>query len=93
MMYKILLGMAALAALAIGAFFVIGLTDGSVAAFNARIWIVIWCYVAGVIAIGIFLHRNGNNVLANLALALLAVPALFFVVFVTWFALSGEKWI
>ena len=93
MMFKILLGIDILTVLIVGVLFVVGLGDGSVSAFNAQLWVGIWCALAAILAGGVALHRNARPALANLVLALLAVPAVLSGLFIAIFALSGAKFI
>jgi hypothetical protein len=93
LMYKILLGTDILIALIVGYFLFDGLTSGWISGFNMQLWIVIVFAIAAIIGGGIALRRAGWPVLANFVLAVLAVPAVLYAVFVLAFAVSGTKWI
>jgi hypothetical protein len=57
-------------------FFLVGLSDGSVGAFNMGLWLGILGGLAAVIGGGIALHRRGARALATGLLAVVGVPAL-----------------
>ena len=80
-MFKTLIAIDAVAALVIGYFFVVGLTDGSISAFNVHLWLGILLAVAAVLAGGTLLRNAGKPLLGNLVLAVLAVPALLYGLF------------
>jgi len=92
MMFKILMAIDALAALIVGCFFVVGLTDGSITAFNMNLWLGILRAVAAVLVGGTLLRNAGKPLLGNLVLAVLAVPTLLYGLFIVLVVASGERW-
>jgi len=92
MMFRILLGIDIAAAAVVGYFFIIGLADGSVSAFNGGLWFGVLLAIAAIFAGGIALRRAAHPVMASLVLAILAFPSvscgLFLVVAIT----SGARW-
>jgi hypothetical protein len=92
MMFRVLLGIDIAAAAVVGYFFFVGLADGSVSAFNIELWTVILLGIAAVFAGGLVLRRAGRPILACLILAILAVPTLFYGLFLLVVILSGMSW-
>lgn len=92
MMFRILLGIDIAAAAVVGYFFFVGLADGSVSAFNIELWSVILLGIAAIFAVGFVLRRAARPILACLILAILAVPASLYGVFLLAVILSGERW-
>jgi hypothetical protein len=92
MMFRVLLAIDIAAAAVVGYFFLVGLADGSVSAFNIELWTVILLGIAAVFAVGFVLRRAGRPVLACLILAILAVPALLYGLFLLVVILSGARW-
>jgi hypothetical protein len=74
-LYWILLGIDAAAALVALFFFFIGLADGSVSSFNAGIWLALLGGIGAVIGGGIALNASGRRRTAWAVLSVLAVPA------------------
>ena len=93
MTYRILLAIDILTALVIVYFFLAGLADGSVSSFNMHIWLGILAALGAVFGIATALRRASHPIFANLVLAILAVPALLYVLFIAMFVLSGARWI
>lgn len=73
-------------------FFFTGLGDGSITSFNMKLWVFILAGLAGVILCGLVLRKLGWILLANLVLALIAVPALCYGLFLLTIILTGERW-
>ncbi|WP_340115223.1 hypothetical protein [Pelagibius sp. 7325] len=92
MTFRLLLGLDSLAALVVAYFFLAGLADGSVSAFNGELWAGIILAVTAVIAGGLLLRRAAHPVLANLVLALLAVPTALYGLFMLVVLFSGTTW-
>ncbi|MEM7224117.1 MAG: osmoprotectant transporter permease [Pseudomonadota bacterium] len=90
--FRILLGIDSIAALAVVYFFVVGLADGSISSFNMQLWIGILFAVAAIIAGGLAARRATKLVLANVVLAMLAVPAALYGVFIGAVVISGTPW-
>ena len=90
--YRILMGIDAIASLVAGYFFLVGLSDGSVSAFNIRLWIGILFAVAAIVAGGVALRRANRPVLANIVLAILAAPAALYGIFIFAVIFSGTNW-
>lgn len=76
MLFRFLLGVDILAIALVSYFFFAGLAEGTVSDFNAGIWGQIWAGIGAIMAVGLWLRRSGRPRLANLALAVLALPAL-----------------
>lgn len=91
-MFKILLGIDALAALAIVYFFIAGLADGSVSDFNIHLWVAIVCAISGIVVGGVILRKASYLKLANIVLAILAVPAFLYGIFILAVVLSDTRW-
>jgi hypothetical protein len=92
MTFRILLGIDIVAAAVVGYFFLVGLADGSVSAFNAELWGAILLAIGAVFAGGIALRRAARPILACLILAILAVPTSLYGFFLLVVILSGERW-
>jgi len=90
--YRILLGIDAIVVLVVGYFFLVGLADGSVSAFNIGLWIGILFAVAAIVAGGIALRQANRPVLANIVLAILAAPAALYGIFIFAVIFSGTNW-
>ncbi len=91
-MFKILLGIDALAALIIGYFFVAGLADGSISSFNIELWIVILLAVVTIISGGILLRKAAKPALANIVLVILAIPTVLYGIFILAVVITGTQW-
>lgn len=92
LMFRFFLAVDAVAAAVILYFFVIGLADGSVSSFNAGLWAAILAGVAAVLMGGLVLNRKGNRSAAVAVLAILAVPALLFGLFVLVLVVTQPRW-
>jgi predicted ferric reductase len=90
--YRVAFVLAAAVAAVLGAFFVIGVADGSVSSFNIGLWAATLAAVAGVLAGGSLLRARGHALLASLLLATLAVPGLLYALFVLLVIASGTRW-
>ncbi len=91
-MFKILLGIDALAALIIGYFFVAGLADGSISSFNIELWIVILLVVVAIVSGGILLRKAAKPALANIVLVILAIPTVLYGIFILAVVITGTQW-
>jgi len=74
-MFWVLFGIGLAMLLVVASFFLAGLGDGSVNAFNMAIWLPLVCVPAAVLAGGVWLNATGRPGMAKMTLALLAVPA------------------
>ncbi|MGQ0800176.1 MAG: hypothetical protein ACT4NL_08710 [Pseudomarimonas sp.] len=90
--YLCLLGFDVLIAAVIVFFFVIGLADGSVSAFNGLLWLGILLGLALVIGGAITLERSRQRALAMLLLCILAVPGLLFGAFMLLVLILQPRW-
>lgn len=81
-LFGILCGIDALIAATILFFFLWGLADGTVSAFNIGLWLAVLGTIAAMLGGGIALRIYGQRVLANLLLAVLAAPGLLYGLFV-----------
>jgi hypothetical protein len=88
----VLLGLDLLAAAILLYFFFLGLADGSVSSFNLDIWIALLVGVAIVFGSALILRRAAWPRLANVVLAVPAVPLLLYGIFMLIVVLSGESW-
>ncbi len=73
-------------------FFFIGLADGSVSSFNIGLWLGILAIVAAVLGGGWMLNGNGRRGAANAVLAILAVPALLYSLFILAILITQPSW-
>ena len=92
MFYKILLAIDVVAAAGVGYFLVIGLQDGSISSFNGGLWAGLIAAVVAVLVGGILLHRANRAALANIVLAILALPAALYGLFVAVLLLTVDNW-
>lgn len=92
MTFRVLLGLDLLAAAVLVYFFLAGLGDGSVSDFNIDLWIALLLGSAIVFGSALILRRAGWPRLANLVLAVPAVPLLLYGFFMLVVVLSGESW-
>jgi hypothetical protein len=90
--FRFLLGVDALAALIVVYFFFIGIADGSVSSFNIVLWLVILAAVAAVIGGGWTLNSKGQRAAANTVLAILAIPALLYGLFILAIVITQPNW-
>jgi len=72
--------------------FLVGLADGSVSSFNIRIWIAILAALAVVMAGSLWLKEIGHTGLGTMLLLVLAVPAIFYALFLLVVIISGSQW-
>lgn len=73
-------------------FFLFGLVDGSVSAFNIGIWIGILAALAVVVAGSLWLKAIGCPGLGMMLLLVLAVPAVLYALFLLVVIISGSQW-
>jgi hypothetical protein len=92
MTFRVLLGIDIVAAAIVGYFFLVGLTDGSISAFNIQLWIGLLLALAAVFVAGFALRRAGRPVWASLVLAILAVPTSLYGLFMLVVIVSGARW-
>lgn len=92
MLFRLLLGLDVLAALVVLYFFAAGLADGSVSSFNMGLWLGLLLAVAAIVGGGVALRRAGRQHLASAMLALLAVPAALYALFLALVIFSGARW-
>jgi hypothetical protein len=82
----------ALVALGFIYFFCIGLLDGSVSSFNIVLWVTILGILAAILGGGYFLHAKKHDILAACLLAVLALPALAYLLFFLVLIVSNPRW-
>lgn len=92
LLFRTFFAIDALAAAVIVYFFVIGLADGSVSSFNAGLWAAILTGVAVVLVGGWGLNAAGRRGAATALLAVLAVPALAFGLFMLVLVVTQPNW-
>jgi hypothetical protein len=73
-------------------FFFVGLADGSVSSFNGGLWLVILVVLAALLGGSLLLKSADHLALAKSLLALLAIPALLFGLYMLIAIFSGAKW-
>ncbi len=83
---------ALLVAAAALAFFLIGLGDGSVSAFNLRLWLGLLAGVGGVLGGGWWLRARGHVLVAAAVFAVLALPGILYALFVVLVIVLAERW-
>jgi hypothetical protein len=89
---RILFACDVLVALVIGTFFVVGLADGSVSAFNMELWLGLLAGTAAVLIAGWMLQARGNRAGAIAVLLILFVPALLFALFLLLAVALQPRW-
>lgn len=91
-MFRILWGVAVVAALVALAFFFIGIEDGTVSSFNIMLWLALLGGLAVIVFASNTLHVRGQHGLAFILAAVLAVPGLLACVFFAFLLVSGVRW-
>jgi len=91
-MYRILVGVDAVAAAVVLFFFFWGLSDGSVSAFNIVLWLAMLGGVCGVLVGGLMLNSHGQRQLARVVLLTLAVPATLIALFFLMLIVLQPRW-
>jgi hypothetical protein len=92
MKFWILWGFDALVACVVLYFFVVGLWDGSVRAFNIGLWMAVLLAVGAVLVGSILLKYGGFTVAAWILMAFMALPSLLFGLFFLVLILLHPKW-
>ncbi len=92
MLFWTLLGLDALVALGVVFFFLWGLSDGTVSAFNIGIWMALLGGVAAVLGGGAWLGARGQRWAANLLLAVLALPACGAALMLLVYIINPPRW-
>ncbi len=92
MLFWTLWGVDAVVAAIFTYFFVVGLADGSVSAFNMALWAIILVTLAGLLWGGYTLHSYGRESLAAILLGILAVPSILFGLFFLAVLILNPKW-
>jgi hypothetical protein len=90
--FRILFGIDALAAAVVAFFFVWGLSDGSVSAFNILLWLALLGGVGVVLGGGLWLSAYGQRRLANGVLLILAIPAALIGLFFLSVIIMQPRW-
>ena len=91
-LFGILCGIDALIAAIFFYFFVWGMADGTVSAFNIGLWMAILAGIATILGAGVALRANGRHVAASLVLAVLAAPGLLFGLFFLVLIVASPSW-
>ncbi|MFN4255040.1 MAG: osmoprotectant transporter permease [Saprospiraceae bacterium] len=73
-------------------FFFVGLGDGTVSSFNGGLWSLLLLGLAVILFGSQWLHAHGHPTLAMLLLAVLAVPAFFYLLIIVIAVIGGERW-
>jgi hypothetical protein len=92
MVYRAMLGIDAVVAAVVLAFFAIGVADGSVSSFNIVLWLAILAVLAAVLAGGVALHGRGYGKAALAVLAVVAIPGLVYGLFVLSILILQPRW-
>jgi hypothetical protein len=92
MLFKALLGIDVIIAGVFVFFFITGVGDGSVSAFNMMLWLGILVGIASVLLAGSVLKATGATGPANLVLVVLAGPGVAAALFFLLLILSQPRW-
>ena len=76
----------------VGAFFLIGLGDGSISSFNAGIWALLLLVMAVVVLGSRALYLAGQHRLAKVLALVLAVPGVVAVLFIVLILVTNPRW-
>jgi hypothetical protein len=90
--FRIAWGFDAIVALVVVYFFLVGLADGSVSAFNAGLWSVLLLVVAVTVGGSLRLRRAGRKRLAWLLLAVLGLPGFAYALFLLVVLATQPRW-
>lgn len=90
--YRILLAIDAIVAAALLYFFVTGLEDGSVSAFNILLWLGLLGGMAAIIVGAYALKSKGRLLPANLLLFVPAFPGMMFGLFILAALILQPRW-
>lgn len=91
-LYRILFGIDAVIAVIVGYFFVVGLGDGSVSAFNILLWLAILGGIAAILGGGLVLKAKDMVWPANGVLLILAAPGFLFGLFLLAVVVLQPNW-
>jgi hypothetical protein len=92
MLFRTFFAIDLIAAAVIVYFFFVGLTDGSVSSFNAGLWAAVLLGTAAVLLGGWRLGASGRRGAATALLAILALPALAFGLFLLLLVITQPNW-
>ncbi len=92
MKFKILWGIDVLITLVVLYFFLLGLADGSVSAFNAGLWFAILVGLGMIMAGSLWLRSSGRPRSAMALLLALAVPGLLAGAFLLIVLITNPRW-
>jgi len=90
--YRSLLGLAALTAAVFVYFFLLGIADGTVSAANIGSWTLVLSVLGAVLAGGVVLQRRGRPGWSKLVLAVVAVPTALGGLVALFMLLTVERW-
>lgn len=82
----------AIAALIVLYFFFVGLSDGTVTSRNARLWAVFLVVIAGVLGGSYYFFTHGQLKTAYFILSLLAIPAVFMLIYLLFVVFGKVRW-
>jgi hypothetical protein len=91
-LFRVFLTIAAAVALVVFYFFFVGLADGSVSSFNIGLWLAILAIIVAVMGGGWALSVKGHRGVASAVLAILAIPGLFYGLFVLLILITQPRW-
>ena len=91
-LFWILWGIDALIGAIAVVFFLVGLTNGTVASFNMGIWIAILAALAVIIGGSLGLKAAGHPGFGTILLLVLAILAVLYGVFILVFVVTGTSW-
>lgn len=91
-LFKVLWGIDAMAALIVLYFFFVGISDGTVSVTNIGLWTLIVGAVVIIMLGSIWLRHHGHNGLGVALLCVLALPALFYLIYIVAAILGNGRW-
>ena len=91
-LFWIVFGIDAVAALAAFYFFLEGLGDGSVSSFNMTLWLALLGGVIAILGGGWMLNVNGRRRTAIGVLSILAIPSVLFGLFMLLIVITQPNW-
>lgn len=91
-LFKVLWTIDALASLVVIYFFFVGVADGTVSSRNMGLWMMILAAIGAVMLGSIWLRNHQLNGMAFGLLCVLAIPALFFLLYMLIAMFSGGRW-
>jgi hypothetical protein len=91
-LYRVLIAINAIALALLLFFFLWGIQDGSVSAFNILLWLALLAVPSATLAGGALAWGKGQRALALVLLLVPALPALFFAIFFLAMIILQPNW-